>query len=249
FSFGRPVEFAPEGLLGSGVHVRSRFIENPDIGIPLDRAGEREDLPLAHREVRTPFVELGRKRLLESHPFERRGRLLRKRTAPERNIFLDPTRKKKDVLLDQPDPPSEFQSRVLPNFLPVDENSALLRFVKPEEKSDQRRLARSRVSDDSDFLARFDSKREIFQDPVLTFVSEPDVLELDRTPQAERVPAATRFDFFLFDLGLPFEKRVNPLGRRHSREKNRPAIDDFADRLEKNEKVRHEGHEFARRQR
>ena len=57
-----------------------------------------------------------------------------------------------------------------------------MRLVEPCQQLDQRGLAGPGRPDDRDFFAGRHLERNVFEDPLLVVVGEPDTLERDRSP-------------------------------------------------------------------
>ncbi len=99
--------------------------------------------------------------------------------AAEHDVVTDGAVQKRGILCDHANMGAQRFLGHFGNILPVDQDTAFLDVVKPQEQVDESGFSRSGASNDTDFFARLDLKIEIVDDAIRPSVMEADILKAD----------------------------------------------------------------------
>src|SRR5262245_29955695 len=99
--------------------------------------------------------------------------------AAEPNVRGDITGKQKYILKDDAEVCSELLQIELANVNAVKQDLSALDIVKTKQQVGYRRFPGSGVTDKRDAFAGCDFEGDVFQDPIIIFIREPDIAELN----------------------------------------------------------------------
>ena len=120
------------------------------------------------------------------------------------DVFMDGGAEENGVLENDPDLPTQRLATISLDIDPINENGPSLRFIEPQEQTDQCGLARPGDAHQGHSLARRNRKRNIFQNVPAVSVIKRDVVEDDLSPEAicfDGVRAVLDFRLDVEDLG------------------------------------------------
>ncbi len=175
--------------LGEGIDVGGGLIQDKDARVGQKRAGEGDELALAHAEVATTLangrvVALGEARN-QVVCADDTGGLFYLRVggveATVADVLANAAGEEERVLLHDADLAAQ---RVLGHMLyvvSIDENGSLLYLVETGEQTGNGCLASSGGADDGDGLARVDMQIQVAQNWLVAFIAKSDILEIYRS--------------------------------------------------------------------
>ena len=106
--------------------------------------------------------------------------------AAERDVAGDVAAEEEDVLQHDADVAAQLPEVPLADVDTVDAHVAAAHVVETRQQLDERRLAGAGRADDRDLLAGIHLERDVAQHPLLAFVGEAHLVELDRAGRAAR---------------------------------------------------------------
>ena len=163
-STNQNVERVLDALFRFRVDIAGRLVEDQNLGIVQQRAGDRKPLFLAAREARTFFAQL--RFIAELRPTDEimsAGRLGRGQPFFDRRfgptvseVIPDRAPKQERVLKHDSKVFAQCPDRQVAHIDVVNRDAAFLRVVEAAQQVDEGGLARATATDDPDHLARFD---------------------------------------------------------------------------------------------
>src|SRR6185437_10614265 len=163
------------GGIAFGVEIGIRFVKNDEERIAVERAREREALPLARREVGAAIAD---RRVVAAGKAEdhvvRAGGLRRSEhrggidvERHSRNVARDGAIEQFDALSEKSDPPGERRAAPLAQGRTVEQNVSRHRRPYAGQTTDEGALARAARPDHTKRLAGGQSKRDVANDQAL----------------------------------------------------------------------------------
>jgi hypothetical protein len=154
-----------------GVQPRRRLVEDQDRGVPDERAGDGQPLPLPSGQGRGPLAEDGVVAIGHGRDEVVGGRLLgrgddvlgRRPLAAVGDVLRHGAAQQQRLLQHHADLLPQGVEGELPDVQAVDEDGARVRVVQPRQELGDRALARAAVSDERHGLAGGDPEAHGFQ--------------------------------------------------------------------------------------
>ena len=209
-------------LFGEAVDVGRGLVEDQDLRVGDQGAGERDQLALADRDVAPALAQPGvvtvgqaHDEVVGRHGLGRRHDVLA--GGGERvvaDVLLDGAGEQEGLLQDHGDPPAQAVEGHIAHVDPAHQHRALVDLVEPVSQRDDRGLARTRGSDQGHDFARVHLEADVMQDRPGGVVAEGDVPELDRgleVLQGDRVGLVLDGDRHVQHLEDPVTARHRPL--------------------------------------
>jgi hypothetical protein len=181
--------------VGAQVECREAVVEDVDRRALHERAGDRETLALAAREVRARLADrrleavgqVADERLGLGDPEGRPQLVVGGVRLAEAEVAGDRAREQEGLLRDQADPIPEVLALDVADVDAVDVERALGDVVEARDQVDERALAAAGAADDRGRPARRDVERDVVQDRVLgAGIAELDVPERHRARRRGR---------------------------------------------------------------
>ena len=209
------VQAAFDLALGADVDRRGRLVEDQDARIGEERACERDELALAEREPEAALAELrvvrrsSSSRIHSSAPTAAAASSISahelRRGRPKAMFSATVPAKRNPSCGTMPSCRRSELLRDVAEVVPVDRDPALARVVEAGEQLRDRRLARSRLTDERDGRACGNLEVDVVQDLGQLAVAEADVVEVD-------------------SAGRPVAARSRSLHRRSSGSSSRTSV-------------------------
>ncbi len=179
--FQRPLQAG----FGVAVDAGGGFVQDQDLGVAIQRAGEGNQLAFAGRKIRAVFVDAGIDAAVAG------GKEIERADAAQhvfdarpvgqvrgRDVAGDRAREEHDVLRDNREAAPELLAREARDVIAIDAYGAALDLVQAQQKSRNRGLSRAGRADQRDPLTAPSRKAHFRQDRCAWLVAEADVLEL-----------------------------------------------------------------------
>ena len=235
------------------VDVRGRLVEDQDARVGDERAGERDELALAGRQLRAALADGRLVAVLEAldelvgadgagggaHLVVRRVR------APEGDVVADRAAEQEALLGDDPELAAQRRLRDRAQVVAVDEHGAVGRVVEARDELGDRRLACAGRADERDGLAGRHGQRDVTHGVgavLLAAIAKAHVAQLDLAAQAPELDRVGRVD----EVGLDVEQVEDLVQRGHARLVGRVDLRQLLDRVEEAVQREHEGDHDAR---
>ncbi len=248
-----PGEGVPDQELGFGVDAGGRLVQDQDLRIVGEGAGEGEQLLLPDRQRGAPFPEPGFVPPVQA-PDEGVGvdglrgpdGVARADGAVSQpDVFHDAPGEEEDVLEHDADRAAQGRQVVGPDIDAVDEDGPPAGVVGPVEEGDEGRFARPRGADDGDPLARLHREGDVPEHRLPRVVGEAHAPELDLSP----LDRARGGPFGGNDRGGGVEQLEDPLRRGHGGLQDGVFLAEVRDRPEEAVGILDEGHQRPQRER
>ena len=192
--------------LDLGIERRGRLVQHQDRRVLEERAGERDALPLAARQLDPALAQMRviagaalvvlqrQDEIVRLGPRRRRLDLGIGRVGPAvADVVAGRAVEHRGLLRDHRDLAAQALLGDLADVLAADDDAPRLDIVEPQQQRDERRLARARGADDADLLARRDLERDVADAALAPAIAEADIVEPDaRRPAPARPRRAGR---------------------------------------------------------